>query len=213
MPSSIIKSMARVGSRATEVAKSAPFITLPGSRRTSWMAFEQPNPSKIMATPVSSPPHSPPRGDGGDRPEKPPNASSTIDRLAKQQAFLEWFIFAAESEVRRRTLAQQRRTQQQQQQRQQQKQKPYYELPTTRLCIPDHPATFGCAPAARLNPRLETRVGETPAPVRVWKYDYEVERAVTERAQAKAERERVKAKRRRLRVMYREALQETMGHD
>lgn len=199
MPASVVKSVSRVGSRAMQIARAVPSI-MSGSRRTSWVAFEQPNPSKILASPAGRP------GDGnpGGSADQPPDPDAIIDALTAQQALLEWIIFAGESEIRRRAYEQQRQIRRLQQQR------PYYQLPTTRLCIPDHPATFGCSARARLAPRLD----EKPAPVRVWTYDYEVERAVTDKARAKAERERVRAKQQRLKIMFREALREAaVGHD
>ncbi|KAK8076692.1 hypothetical protein PG994_003964 [Apiospora phragmitis] len=65
-----------------------------------------------------------------------------------------------------------------------QQQRPYYQLPTTKLCIPDHPATFGCKAGALLRDSSSYR-GE-------------------------AERVRVEAADRRLRRLYREALQEAI---
>ncbi|KAK8108477.1 hypothetical protein PG984_014278 [Apiospora sp. TS-2023a] len=132
--------------------------------------------------------------------------------MTAQQRLLDWLIFAAESIIRQSatTLGLQQRIREV---LQKPKPKPYYVLPTTKLCIPGHPATFGCSPFALHDPRMETRPGEKVAPVRVWTYDYELERAVTDKQREEAEKERVKAKEERLRRMYHEAVMRETQHD
>lgn len=105
MPASLINTVARVGTRAIQVAKSTPSIQA-GSRQTSWMAFEQPNPAKFTPPPVGPlcrrEDH--PTLDSSANPtEQPPNTSDIIDTLTKQQQLLEWLIFASESEIKRKT--------------------------------------------------------------------------------------------------------------
>ncbi|KAK8057840.1 hypothetical protein PG996_011777 [Apiospora saccharicola] len=211
MPASLLKTAARAGKHACQITKAVPSMML-RSRQTSWMAFEQPNPWILPPPPVffeeieemeplqmclpaasAPPPPSPSGGPGGPGGKKPDDDKS--DTKA-QQRLLDWLQFAAERIIGQRPTP-----------------TPYYVLPTTKVCIPGHPATFGCSPFARYDPRMETRPGEKVAPVRVWTYDYELERAITDEARAKAEEERVKAKEERLRRMYIEAVMREMQHD
>ncbi|KAK8108476.1 hypothetical protein PG984_014277 [Apiospora sp. TS-2023a] len=51
MPASVLKTAARVGKYAYQITKAVPSMML-NSRQTSWMAFEQPDPSKLHPPPT-----------------------------------------------------------------------------------------------------------------------------------------------------------------
>ncbi|KAK8022063.1 hypothetical protein PG993_012830 [Apiospora rasikravindrae] len=259
MSFSILQSVPRVGSRAIQAARPA----FGQQRSTSWMGFEQPNPS-VYSPPPPPPPPQPPQ-EGGEKeeeellrqqqasaavsptgePNKLPtnNVTSIIGTLVKHDGFVDWmthFLKRNEAKKQQREeaeleeAAEKLRFQQQRQKeaqeleaketeyrqmaeqqaaeaeaiRAQVRQRPYYELQTTKLCMPDHPATFGCNKAEARRDLVEGY-----GSVRKWRYDYLTERKVTELAQEAAERIRLEAKKRELRSQYREAIRKAIREE
>ncbi|KAK8061123.1 hypothetical protein PG997_015344 [Apiospora hydei] len=228
MSFSILKSVPRVGSRAIQAATTRPVLVQ--QRSTSWMGFEQPNPSAY-----NHPPSQPPQ-EGGEMEKKkqkllrqqataavpsptgepssklPPNnkVTSVLDKVVTHEGFK-----AKEAEALNAACRQRRKQQAAEAEaiRVLVRQRPYYELQTLKLRIPGCPATYGCAPEALHDPAFGTDPVEGYDPVRKWRYDYHTERRITELAQEAAERIRLAAKKRELKSQYREAIRKALREE